>query len=430
MTVAPLSHKQHDPEDASHMVTRVFTQAAVALGEKRNLDFAAGTEGVGINDVNAANGRRCNTSSYLRLLGCYPTSLSTASSPQGGFSALSVWLRATTRRILFNGNRAEGVEVKFDSPVDDQEDVLSEKQLEDGSFRMLDGKMVPARADGTVRIRAKKEIILCCGAVDSPKLLLLSGVGCRSDLQQLGIPVVSNLPGVGRSLKDHLHVPMCYRIPGGVVPHRHSNICEGTLFTKLDENAPAPDLQVHCGVIFFEPDGFSPLGEGFTLTPSLIHPKSVGTIKLRSADPDEKPLIEPNYLSDPDGYDLQQLVEGVKHVRRLGWQMLDLLELQQQGRGSEHFPGSLVQSDAEIADYVRQYCGTMYHPTSTCKIGRQSDPFAVLDSKLRVRNCDKLRVCDASVMPEIVGANTNATCVALGEKGAQIVATHYRAKTL
>ena len=92
--------------------------------------------------------------------------------------------------------------------------------------------------------------------------------------------------------------------------------------------------------------------------------------------------------------------------------------------------GSLVQSDAEIADYVRQYCGTMYHPTSTCKIGRQSDPFAVLDSKLRVRNCDKLRVCDASVMPEIVGANTNATCVALGEKGAQIVATHYRAKTL
>jgi choline dehydrogenase len=273
-----------------------------------------------------------------------------------------------------------------------------------------------------VRIRVRREVVLCAGAVDSPRLLLLSGVGPAAELEQVGVKVVADLPGVGRSLRDHVHVPVCYRVPQGVKPHSHSNICEGTLFTKLDRSSPfASDLQVHVGTIFFEPDGFTPLGQGFTLTPSLIHPRSVGHLRLASSDPEDRPVIVANYLRERE--DLDTLVKGVAYVRALGGKMLDLLAQDAGGRrGEEQYPGPAVQGDANVEAYVRQFCGSMYHPACSARLGADGDEMAVLDPKMQVRGGIKgVRVIDASAMPDLIGANTNATCIALGEKGAQII---------
>ena len=193
--------------------------------------------------------------------------------------------------------------------------------------------------------------------------------------------------------------------------------CNGKCVT-IKLGLSSPHLQVHCGVLFFEPNGFHPSGEGFTLTPSLIRPQSVGQIRLRSADPTERPIIEPRYLSDSGGQDMAMLVAGVKHVREIGREMLQAMG----GRGAELHPGGEIQSDAQIEEYVRSYVGTMYHPACTCRVGRADDGGAVLDEQMRVRGASRLRVADASAMPEIVGANTNATCIALGEKVADLVA--------
>merc|ERR1712166_716339 len=223
---------------------------------------------------------------------------------------------------------------------------------------------------------------------------------------------------------DHLHVPLSYRVAGGVTVHSHTNICEGSLFIKLQPDAASPDLQVHIGSIFFNPNGFSPEGEGFTLTPTLIHPRSRGCIKLRSSDPLDKPHIIANYLTDPEGYDLNQLAEGVKLVRKLGNHMVKRLD------GVEEYPGPSVSTDAQIEQYIREHVGTTYHPTSSCRMGSDSDPNSVVDCQLKVRGVKGLRVADASVMPAIVGANTNATCVAIGEKVADMVVTEHMDKFL
>merc|ERR1712166_1415889 len=197
------------------------------------------------------------------------------------------------------------------------------------------------RGEKMVRVRARKEVLLSCGAVMSPVVLMNSGVGPKEHLEQVGVKLVCSLPGVGASLTDHLHVPLSYRVAGGVTVHSHTNICEGSLFIKLQPDAASPDLQVHIGSIFFNPNGFIPEGEGFTLTPTLIHPRSRGCIKLRSSDPLDKPHIIANYLTDPEGYDLNQLVEGVKLVRKLGNHMVKRLD------GVEEYPGPSVSTDAQ-----------------------------------------------------------------------------------
>ncbi|KAH8091513.1 hypothetical protein JL720_5820 [Aureococcus anophagefferens] len=169
-----------------------------------------------------------------------------------------------------------------------------------------------------------------------------------------------------------------------------------------DARGDAPDLQVHLGTVFFHPDGFNPIGEGFTLTPSLIHPRSRGSVCLR--DDSDLPLIRPNYLTDPEGYDLKLLVDGVKLCRDLGRRICADVG------ATEVHPGPAVETDADVEDYVRKYVSTMYHPVGTCRMGD------VVDAALRVRGVAGLRVADASVMPDIVGCNTNATCVMIGER--------------
>ena len=487
IAVAPLDHPSHHPDGAAHRVTHAFVAAARALGHQPS-DFGQGTEGVGVNNVNAFDGKRCGAAYYLRSAGLWDAlsgggggggggSGSSSSSSEGegegegngqtvdapaqdsattANGALEVMLNSQAMRIVFDEDkRAIGVEVR------------QRRRNKGGSKEDKEGN-----TSRRILVKARREIILCGGAVSSPTLLMLSGVGPADHLRDLAIPVVADLPGVGAHLKDHLHVPVCFRVRGGVRPHSHSNICEGSLFLRTDKDKDKdnnnnnsnsnnnkkqdatdvrPDLQFHVGTIFFQPDGFSPEGEGFTLTPSLIHPESTGTIRLADADPDNKPVISANYLSDPEGKDLALLVEGVRRARRLGARMIDELgadagaaasgssgssgggggdgEENEPFRGlagAEEYPGPGVNTDAEIEAYVRRYVGTMYHPACTCRMGPDGDPSAVLDPLLRVRGgVAGLRVCDASAMPEIVGANTNATCVALGEKGADLVATHW-----
>eukprot|EP00933_Yihiella_yeosuensis_P037701 TRINITY_DN31692_c0_g1_i1.p1 TRINITY_DN31692_c0_g1~~TRINITY_DN31692_c0_g1_i1.p1 ORF type:complete len:246 (-),score=30.67 TRINITY_DN31692_c0_g1_i1:159-806(-) len=210
---------------------------------------------------------------------------------------------------------------------------------------------------------------------------------------------------------------MSYRLADGLKPHVQSNICEGSLFTRLASGSGPCDLQVHMGTVFFEPDGFYPSGEGFTLTPTLIRSKTSGSLKLRSADPFEKPEIKANYLSDHS--DILQFRRGVRLVREIGHEML------KRHTGEEVYPGNGVQSDAEIDAYVQKHANTVYHPACSCRAGPDGDPLAVLDTKMRVRGIDGLRVADASAMPAHVGCNTNATCVALGEKAAHLLIQDY-----
>jgi len=212
---------------------------------------------------------------------------------------------------------------------------------------------------------------------------------------------------------------MSYRLKGGLKPHPQSNICEGSLFTRLASGKGPCDLQVHLGTIFFEPDGFYPSGEGFTLTPTLTHSKTFGHLRLRSKDPFDKPEIVANYLSDNE--DRLQLRRGLQLVRKIGAEMLQRMP------GEEVHPGKSVQTEREIDDYIQKYANTVYHPACTCRVGPSSDPLAVLDGDFRVRSVQGLRVVDASAMPTHVGCNTNATCVALGERLADILAKQYGA---
>merc|ERR1719401_932243 len=204
---------------------------------------------------------------------------------------------------------------------------------------------------------------------------------------------------------------MSYRVRDGLKPHPQSNICEGSLFTRLQDGPGACDLQVHCGTLFFEPDGFYPSGEGFTLTPTLIHTQTSGTLRLRSADPFEKPEIVPNYLRDER--DLKQMRNGLKAVRKIGDKMIDRVGAE------EIYPGRQVQTDEQIDTYIKKHANTVYHPACTCRAGPEGDQGAVLDAEFRVKGVTGLRVVDASSMPAHVGCNTNATCVALGEKAAE-----------
>ena len=381
--VAPLNHPWHSSDgDASHFITKQFVSACTRLGFSLNLDFAKGTEGVGVNDVNAWAGKRCNAAAYLKMCGCYPRSDCSDEivSPN---NALTVKLSTHVLKIVLDETpKAVGIEV-LDS---------------EGKKR---------------RIQASKGVCLCAGAVNTPQILMLSGIGPEGHLDDVGIECIVNLNGVGENLQDHLHVPMCYRVESDVKPHSRSNICEGSLFTKVNPESISPDLQVHIGVLFFDPSVFTPLGEGFTLTPSLIHPKSRGSIRLRSKDVFERPLIQANYLTEEE--DLQTLVKGVKLVREIGSEMLGVVN------GKEIYPGPNVQSDDDIKNYVINHVGTMYHPACTCRVGRDDDLGAVLDLRLHVRGVENLRVADASAMPEIIGANTNATCIALGERLASFI---------
>jgi choline dehydrogenase len=283
---------------------------------------------------------------------------------------------------------------------------------------------------------ASREVILCGGAINSPQLLMLSGIGPAAHLRQHGIDVVSDLPGVGGNLQDHLDVCTLQRCTQGLsydglsdaaVALQYylfkkgpgtSNIAEtgGFLRSSLADDE-RPDIQFHFVPAQLDDHGRNRLpGNGYTLHACGLHPRSRGRIYLASASAADKVRIEAGYLSDPDGYDMKVMLEALRLSREILAQPAF-----EAYRGEELMPGAKVQDEEALAAFIRRKAESIYHPVGTCRMGRADDPDAVVDPQLRVRGVEGLRVVDASVMPKLVGGNTNAPTMMIAERAADLI---------
>jgi choline dehydrogenase len=368
-------------------ITRACLEAAAEAGLPRTDDFNGRTqEGIGLAVVTQKGGARHSTAvAYLKPAMKRPN--------------LTVHTEAQATRVLFDGKRAVGVSY--------------------------------LRGGAPVEERARREVILCGGAINSPQLLLLSGIGPAADLKALGIEVVADLPGVGQNLQDHLATGVQYHSkqpvslanaekPANILNYLlfkkgplTSIVAEGVAFLKTKPDLLVPDIELLFAPAFFVDHGFgNPPGHGFTIGVVLLHPESKGSLTLRSANPTDPPAIQPNYLASEN--DMQVLIAGFRWARKIAQsKALDAY------RGEEFLPGANVQSDAELAEVIRERAETLYHPVGTCKMGE--DPQAVVDPELRVRGVEGLRVVDASVMPTIISGHTNAPSIMIAEKAADLI---------
>ncbi|NKF24537.1 choline dehydrogenase [Solimonas marina] len=369
-----------------------YLEAARQVGFRITDDFnGADQEGVGIYQVTQKDGRRCSAArAYL-----FPH--------LGRRRNLAAFTGAHTQKILFEGRRAIGVSV---------------------------------RLNGVEHVvRARREVIVSAGAFQSPQLLMLSGIGDREELQRHGIPVVHHLPGVGRNLQDHPDFVFGYRstyryamglsLMGALRMIREffrfrragrgafsSNFAEGGGFLKTRPELPAPDVQLHFVVALVDDHARKlHLGHGISCHVCLLRPRSTGSVRLRSADAADAPLIDPAFLKDPR--DLQDLVEGFKLTRRL----MEAPALS--GVVGKDLFTAGVKTDQQIADVIRARADSVYHPVGTCKMG--IDEMAVVDPQLRVHGCEALRVVDASIMPTLIGGNTNAPAMMIAEKAVDMI---------
>ncbi|MGQ0737361.1 MAG: GMC family oxidoreductase [Acidobacteriota bacterium] len=276
---------------------------------------------------------------------------------------------------------------------------------------LLDGRRVTgleyARNGRREQVHASREVLLCGGVIDSPKLLMLSGIGPAAHLRALKLPVVVDLPGVGANLQDHLKLSIRW---DGRTTLPASTVTAGLFARSQPRGIGAagrpPDLQFYVGRGLDQPDRF------VTITVSLVRPVSRGAVRLRSSDPFAAPVIRGGYLHDPA--DVAALVEGVRLARAFGHAApYDTL------RGEEVDPGSAVTTPDAIADFARRAADTIYHPAGTCRMG--GDAHAVVDTRLRVRGIEGLRVADASIMPDVVSATTHAASVMIGARAADFV---------
>jgi choline dehydrogenase len=297
--------------------------------------------------------------------------------------------------------------------------------------------------DRMVRIAARREIILSAGAIGSPQILMLSGIGEPAHLSDHGIRLRHALPGVGRNLQDHLQARPVYRCTAPTINTRTRGLFNqarigleymlsrsgpltlaaslGTGFLKTRPDLDTPDIQFHIQPFSANnPTTDTDEFDAFTASVLQLRPESTGEIRLRSARVEDHPLIHPNYLST--ALDQQTIVEGIRMARRICRQapVADLIT-------EEHAPGrSVPDEDFDgLLDWARNTATTIYHPTGTCRMGR--DPMAVVDERLRVHGLDGLRVADASIMPVIVSGNTNAPAIMIGEKASDMIREDMRA---
>jgi choline dehydrogenase len=368
-----------------------FIQAATEVGIPFNEDYnGARQEGVAYFQQTAHKGFRWSTAKgFLRPARRRPN--------------LTVLTGAHTTRVLFEGCRAVGVEC-----------------LTGGELRQM---------------RAAREVILSAGAIGSPQILQLSGIGPKALLDTVGVPLVKDLPGVGRNLQDHLQIRLVYKTSQRTLNDEVNNIfkqawvglqywltrtgpltlaaSQVAIFTKSNPQAERPDIQFH-----MQPLSADKPGDGvhnfsaFTSSVCQLRPYSRGYLAIKSKDPLEHPAIHPNYLSDER--DRQVAVDGIKVARRIA-----AAPALSQHIIDEYVPGYRYQSDSELLEAARHYSQTIYHPTGTCKMGH--DPMAVVDDRLRVHGTRGLRVVDASIMPEIVSGNTNAPTIMIGEKASDMI---------
>jgi choline dehydrogenase-like flavoprotein len=379
-------------------VQQTFLEAAQQAQFRLREDFNGDDhEGLGIYQVTQRNGERCSAArAYVHPhMGTRPN--------------LRVETFAHATRILFEGKRAVGVEY-------------------------IQGKEKKV-------LRAQREVIVASGAFQSPQLLMLSGVGDAAALGKHGIESRHHLPGVGQNLQDHIdfvfgymsdnpnfnglslkQVPRLLRAIGQYRRERRgpmtSNFAECGGFLKTRPDLDIPDIQLHFGMAMADDHGRKRHnGTGFTCHVCLLRPKSRGEVTLGSADPMAAPLIDPNFFGDPA--DLETMVAGYKTTRRL-METPALRALQKQ----EMYTAG-VKTDDDIRNILRARADTVYHPVGTCKMG--SDAMAVVDAKLKVHGMEGLRVVDASIMPTLVGGNTNAPTIMIGEKAADIIKAEMRA---
>ncbi len=267
----------------------------------------------------------------------------------------------------------------------------------------------------TLTMRVKREVILTAGAFLSPHILMLSGIGPAEHLKSHGIAVVSDVSGVGKNLQDHLLLSVTYRASHDMAPPQL--LSEAGLFTytgTYDRKTTSPDLQFFFGPIQFADPQYLDGGPGFTLVPIIAQPRSRGTVTLASANPLQKPIIDPQYLTD--SRDVGVFVKGVALARQLAaHSAFDSL------RQQELAPGVGIDSDTAVEAYVRASASTVWHPVGTCRMGADNDPAAVVDPQLRVRGVKGLRVADASIMPVITSGNTNAATIMIGDKAADLI---------
>lgn len=374
MAVEPL----RDPNP----LTRAFIAAAEANGIARAADYNGETmDGVSAAQVTQRRGRRWSTADgYLKPVRSRPT--------------LTVRTDVHAARVLLSGERAVGVALS-----------------------------------GGEEVRASREVILAAGAFNSPQLLLLSGIGPAAALRPHDIDVVHDLPGVGRNLQEHAMVVLKFacttpqsllaatslRSLGRYLVLRSgmlaSNICEGVCFVRTSPDLPAPDLELAFAPVYYDTDN-PPAQHAFSIAAVCLQPRSTGSVELASRDPLAPPRIDPNFFADRADVDV--LVHGMRLGRRIAADAAF-----GRCRGAELVPGADVSSEAELEQALRRHTETIYHPVGTCRMG--TDALAVVDPELKVRGLAGLRVVDASVMPRIVRAHTNATTIMIAEKAADLI---------
>ncbi|MGH4000097.1 MAG: GMC family oxidoreductase [Pseudonocardiaceae bacterium] len=279
---------------------------------------------------------------------------------------------------------------------------------------------VRARVDGElVDLTARREVILCCGAIDTPRLLQLSGIGPRAVLEEAGVPVVLDLPGVGENLMDHAEGLVVWELKESPPATCASGWDAGALVSVFEPDN-RPDVLMHFPVepwaVHAEAYGARLPERIVSIAPNVARPASRGRVWITSADPEAAPSIDYRYFTDPDGRDEAVLVEGVRLARRIAEAEPFASRLVR-----EVFPGPDVQTDEQISEVARATHQTVYHVSGTCAIGSDEDPLAVLDPSLRVRGVDGLRVVDASVFPQLVATNPVVTIMMVAERAADLI---------
>ncbi len=268
-------------------------------------------------------------------------------------------------------------------------------------------------------IHAAAEVILCAGSINTPQLLMLSGIGAGKDLQDLGIEVRHDLPGVGKNLLDHAAANVACELHEPP-PAWQLTPCESTALIRIDADAPAPDVLFHYVLMlrdkYSNVDHYGAIEHGVKLSPNVARPRSRGHLQLASADYRDAPVIDLNYLSDADGYDQRILIAGLRYARALVATPALKAFIKR-----EVLPGPGVESDDEWLAYIRETVETVYHPSGTCRMGRADDPLSVVTPDLRVKGVGGLRVADASVFPSMVSVNICNTVMMVAERAAQII---------